>query len=90
MYIEDVNLCSLDDRQLTRLRRDRVGFVFQSFNLVPTLTAAENVVLPLRLAGRAPDRSWMERVIDAVRLADSTRRKGRPSRPFCQQWHRGS
>jgi putative ABC transport system ATP-binding protein len=70
LYIEDVNLCSLDDRQLTRLRRDRVGFVFQSFNLIPTLTAAENVVLPLRLAGRTPDRSWMERVIDAVRLAD--------------------
>jgi putative ABC transport system ATP-binding protein len=70
VYVEDVNLRSLDDRQLTRLRRDRVGFVFQSFNLLPTLTAAENVVLPLRLAGRTPDTSWMERVIDTVRLGD--------------------
>ncbi|GIJ45354.1 ABC transporter ATP-binding protein [Virgisporangium aliadipatigenens] len=70
VYIGDVNLCGLDERRLTRLRRDRIGFVFQSFNLVPTLTAAENVVLPLRLAGRSPERAWVARVIDAVGLAD--------------------
>ncbi len=50
------------DRELTRLRRDRVGFVFQAFNLLPTLSAAENIILPQRLAGRAPDRSWLQTV----------------------------
>ena len=63
-------LGGLADGRLTRLRRDAVGFVFQSFNLLPTLSAAENILLPLRLAGRRPDREWLERVVDLLGLAD--------------------
>jgi putative ABC transport system ATP-binding protein len=68
VWIGDVALGSLDDRRLTRLRRDRIGFVFQAFNLLPTLTAAENITLPLSLAGRRPDPEWFERVVDVVDL----------------------
>jgi putative ABC transport system ATP-binding protein len=68
--IGDTALDELDDRRLTRLRRDHVGFIFQSFNLVPTLTALENVTLPLSLAGRKPDADWLELVIDAVGLTE--------------------
>ncbi len=68
VWIGDVELGALDDRRLTRLRRDRIGFVFQAFNLVPTLTAAENITLPLALAGRRPDAGWLERVVDVVGL----------------------
>ena len=68
-----VDLSSLDERRLTRLRRDRVGFVFQSLNLLPTLTAAENITLPLAIAGRRPDRAWLDRVVDAVGLRDRLR-----------------
>jgi putative ABC transport system ATP-binding protein len=64
----DVDLAGLDDRRLTRLRRDRVGFVFQSLNLLPTLSAAENIELPLAIAGRRPDRAFLDRVIDVVGL----------------------
>ena len=67
-YIGDTELGSLDDRRLTKLRRDRIGFVFQAFNLLPTLTAAENITLPLSLAGRRPDPEWFDRVVDAVGL----------------------
>ncbi|MEV5976492.1 ABC transporter ATP-binding protein [Streptomyces sp. NPDC052114] len=63
-------LAALGDRQLTQLRRDRIGFVFQSFNLLPTLTALENITLPLTIAGRRPDREWLERVISMVGLAE--------------------
>jgi putative ABC transport system ATP-binding protein len=63
-------LSRLRDNQLTSLRRDAIGFVFQSFNLVPTLTAEENILLPLSLAGRKPDRAWFDRVVDAVNLRD--------------------
>ncbi|MFG1924868.1 ABC transporter ATP-binding protein [Cryptosporangium sp. NPDC048952] len=63
-------LDGLSDGRLTRLRRDAVGFVFQSFNLLPTLSAAENILLPLRLAGRRPDGEWLDRVIDLLGLAD--------------------
>jgi putative ABC transport system ATP-binding protein len=66
IWIGDVDLTTLGERQLTRLRRERVGFVFQSYNLLPTLTAAENIQLPLAIAGRKPDRGWLERVIDTV------------------------
>jgi len=66
--IGGVDLSSLSDRQLTRLRRDRIGFVFQSFNLVPTLTARENIELPLDLAGRKPDQAWFNEVITTVGL----------------------
>jgi putative ABC transport system ATP-binding protein len=67
-YIGDTDVSSLSDKQLTTLRRDQIGFVFQSFNLVPTLTALENITLPLALAGRKPDRAWLDEVIDAVNL----------------------
>jgi putative ABC transport system ATP-binding protein len=70
VYIGDVELNSLSDKQLTLLRRERVGFVFQAYNLLPTLTAAENIELPMALAGTKPDRSWVDRVIDAVGLRD--------------------
>jgi putative ABC transport system ATP-binding protein len=69
-WIGDVELGSLSDKELTQLRRDRVGFVFQSYNLIPTLTAAENIVLPLRIAGRQPDESWRNQVIDILGLRD--------------------
>jgi putative ABC transport system ATP-binding protein len=68
--IGEVRLDTLDDRALTVLRRDRVGFVFQQFNLVPTLTAIENVTLPLDLAGRKPDPSWSDTVIRVLGLHD--------------------
>ena len=67
-YIGDVDVSGLNDKQLTTLRRDQIGFVFQSFNLVPTLTALENITLPLALGGRKPDQQWLDRVIDAVSL----------------------
>jgi len=68
--IGDTRLGGLSDGRLTRLRRDAVGFVFQSFNLLPTLSAADNILLPLRLAGRRPDTAWLDRVIDLLGLAD--------------------
>jgi putative ABC transport system ATP-binding protein len=67
--IGGVDLSSLSDRQLTRLRRDRIGFIFQSFNLVPTLTAKENILLPLDLAGRKPDAAWFDEIVATVGLA---------------------
>ncbi|MEU9145522.1 ABC transporter ATP-binding protein [Streptomyces sp. NPDC048349] len=67
--IGTTELSTLDDRQLTRLRRDRVGFVFQAFNLLPTLTALENITLPLTIAGRRPDRAWLDRVVSMVGLS---------------------
>ena len=70
IYVGGTRLSTLSERALTTLRRDRVGFVFQSFNLLPTLTASENLLLPLRLARRRPDRDWLDRVIDAVGLRD--------------------
>jgi putative ABC transport system ATP-binding protein len=70
VYIGDVELGSLSDKELTLLRRDRVGFVFQSYNLIPTLTALENITLPSALAGRKPDRAWLDGVIDTVGLRD--------------------
>ncbi len=66
--VGDTELGGLGDKELTRLRRDRIGFVFQSYNLVPTLSAAENITLPLDIAGRKPDPAWLDQVIDAVGL----------------------
>ena len=63
-------ISGLDDAELTRLRRDKLGFVFQFFNLIPVLTAEENVVLPLSIAGRKPDADWFDRLIDTVGLRD--------------------
>jgi putative ABC transport system ATP-binding protein len=70
VFIGDSDLTSLSERELTRLRRDRVGFVFQAYNLVPTLTAGENITLPLDIAGRDLDQGWFDRVVDAVGLRD--------------------
>jgi putative ABC transport system ATP-binding protein len=70
VFIGDVDLSSLKDKDLTQLRRDRVGFVFQQFNLLPTLTAQENITLPLDIAGRKPDKQWYDTVIEAVGLRD--------------------
>jgi putative ABC transport system ATP-binding protein len=68
--VGDTEVSGLGDRTLTRLRRDRIGFVFQQFNLLPTLDAAENIRLPLDIAGRKPDPQWWDTVIDAVGLRD--------------------
>jgi len=76
VFIGDVDITSLDDNRLTLLRRDRVGFIFQSFNLIPTLTAYENITLPLAIAGRKPDKQWLDTVVEAVGIAD--RLKHRP------------
>jgi putative ABC transport system ATP-binding protein len=70
VVIDGVEVSHLKDKALTTLRRDRVGFVFQSFNLVPTLTAAENILLPLRIAGRKVDQEWYDTVVDTVGLRD--------------------
>ena len=70
VYIGDTELTTLRDKELTRLRRDRVGFIFQAYNLVPTLTARENVTLPLDIAGRKPEPEWLDRIIDMVGLRD--------------------
>ncbi len=68
VYVGDVELSTLNDKELTRLRRDRIGFIFQAYNLVPTLTAAENITLPMDIAGREPDKAWVDRLIDTVGL----------------------
>jgi putative ABC transport system ATP-binding protein len=70
VFIGDVDLTTLDEKRLTLLRRERVGFVFQAYNLVPTLTAAENITLPLDIAGRDVDRAWFDTVVDTVGLRD--------------------
>ncbi|MDY7089190.1 MAG: ABC transporter ATP-binding protein [Actinomycetota bacterium] len=70
VYIGDTRVTGLGDAGLTRLRRDQVGFVFQQFNLLPTLTAAENILLPLSIAGRKPDPQWYDTVIDTFNLRD--------------------
>jgi len=75
--IAGTEIVGMGDKQLTDLRRTHIGFVFQAFNLLPTLSAEENVLLPLKLAGRSPDRDWVEAVIERVGLAD--RRTHRPS-----------
>jgi putative ABC transport system ATP-binding protein len=77
VWLGGSKLDGLDDTELTRLRRTRVGFVFQSFNLLPVLTAEENIVLPLRIAGEEIDRQWLERLLVAVSLQD--RRHHRPA-----------
>jgi putative ABC transport system ATP-binding protein len=77
VWLGDTEITGLNDRALTRLRRDRVGFMFQSFNLLPTLSAAENITLPMDIAGRKPDREWLDRVIDTLGLRD--RLKHRPA-----------
>ena len=68
VHLGDTSLSGLGDKQLTNLRRDKIGFIFQAYNLVPTLTAQENIELPLAIAGRKPDPAWFDTVIDTVDL----------------------
>jgi len=70
VVVDGQELAGLDDRRLTALRRDKLGFIFQAFNLVPVLTAEENITLPLTLAGRSPDEAWLKQLIDTVGLRD--------------------
>ncbi|MFD7643354.1 ABC transporter ATP-binding protein [Kitasatospora sp. NPDC059795] len=76
IWIGDTEITGLKDKQLTRLRRDKIGFIFQAFNLLPTLNALENITLPMDIAGRKADRAWLEQVIETVGL--SGRLKHRP------------
>ncbi|MFT2020164.1 ABC transporter ATP-binding protein [Streptomyces sp. 796.1] len=75
--IGDVELTTLKDKKLTQLRRDKIGFIFQAFNLLPTLTALENITLPMDIAGRKPDKQWLDMVVETVGL--SGRLKHRPN-----------
>jgi putative ABC transport system ATP-binding protein len=77
VLIDGQDITKMDDAELTRLRRDRVGFIFQFFNLVPVLNAQENVLLPLSIAGRKPDRDWVDQLMETVGIA--ARRSHRPS-----------
>jgi ABC-type lipoprotein export system ATPase subunit len=70
VYVGDQELGALSDRRLTRLRRERIGFVFQAFNLIPTLTARENITLPLTLAGTRPDEEWLATVVATLGMGD--------------------
>jgi putative ABC transport system ATP-binding protein len=75
VLVGETDLGSLDDRAMTLLRRERIGFVFQAFNLVPTLTAGENIVLPLTLGGRKPDRAWLQELARSLGIADRLRHR---------------
>jgi putative ABC transport system ATP-binding protein len=75
VYVGETKLTGMSDRQLTELRRTQVGFIFQQFNLLPTLTAEENILLPLSIAGRRPDPAWFKTVIEAVGLGDRLRHR---------------
>ena len=75
VFVDDVEMGALSDRELTLLRRTRLGFVFQAFNLVPTLTAAENICLPLHLAGHTPDADWFDRVVETLDLGARLRHR---------------
>ncbi|WP_151774471.1 ABC transporter ATP-binding protein [Streptomyces abyssomicinicus] len=77
IFLDDTEVTGLKDKKLTQLRRDQVGFVFQAFNLVPTLNALENITLPLDIAGRKPDQAWLDQVVETVGL--SGRLKHRPA-----------
>jgi putative ABC transport system ATP-binding protein len=68
VYLGDIELTSLNEKHLTKVRRDRIGFIFQTYNLIPTLNALENITLPMALAGRKPDDAWLDRIIDTVSL----------------------
>jgi len=70
IFIGDADITTMNDRDLTLLRRDRIGFIFQAFNLLPTLTAAENIALPSKIAGRRPDPLWVQSIVETVGLGD--------------------
>src|SRR5215469_9063617 len=74
-FVGAADLSTLDDQHLTKLRRDRVGFVFQAFNLVPTITAEENITLPLLLAGRKADQAWLGKVVETMGIGDRLRHR---------------
>ena len=69
VYVGDTEITSLNDKALTVLRRDRIGFIFQAFNLLPTMTALENILLPMRIAGRKPDLAWVDSIVETVGLS---------------------
>ncbi|HEX5307890.1 MAG TPA: ABC transporter ATP-binding protein [Solirubrobacteraceae bacterium] len=75
VMLDGAELTDLDDRKLTQLRRDRVGFIFQTFNLLPVLSAEENILLPLSIAGRKPDREWLDRLVDTIGIRDRLRHR---------------
>ncbi|MFH8989939.1 ABC transporter ATP-binding protein [Streptomyces sp. NPDC017940] len=75
VWLGETEITGLKERELTQLRRDRVGFMFQSFNLIPTLTARENITLPMDIAGKRPDSEWLEHVIDTLGLRDRLRHR---------------
>jgi putative ABC transport system ATP-binding protein len=75
VLVGDTDLTTLNDKHLTLLRRDKIGFVFQAYNLVPTLTALENITLPMDLAGRKPDRAWVDQVVDTIGMRDRLRHR---------------
>jgi putative ABC transport system ATP-binding protein len=75
IYVGDTEITTLKDKALTLLRRDQIGFIFQSFNLLPTLTAAENIVLPIRIAGRKPDDLWVQSIVETVGLTERLNHK---------------
>jgi putative ABC transport system ATP-binding protein len=77
VYLGDLEIGSMHEKELTKVRRDRIGFVFQAFNLIPTLDALENITLPMALAGRKPDQQWLDSIIETVGLRD--RLKHRPA-----------
>ena len=77
VFVEDTDITTLKDTALTKLRRDRIGFVFQSFNLVPTLDARANILLPMRLAGKAPEKEWFDLIVNSLDIAN--RLSHRPS-----------
>ena len=96
VVLDGVELVDLDDKRLTNLRRDKVGFVFQSFNLLPVLDARENIVLPMSIAGRKPDEEWLNRLIDTIGLRDrldhrppSSPAASSSASPWRARWPRG-
>ena len=70
IYLKDSDISTLNDKQLTKIRRDSFGFVFQAFNLIPTLTAEENITLPASIAGKKPDMDWVKKVVETVDISD--------------------
>ena len=80
IYLDETEITGLKDKKLTQLRRDRIGFIFQAFNLLPTLNAIENITLPMDIAGRKPDEAWLDRVVETVGSPTGSS-TGRPSSP---------
>jgi putative ABC transport system ATP-binding protein len=89
VFVGQTDLSSLDDKALTQLRRDQVGFIFQAYNLLPTLTALENITLPIDIAGRKADQAWLDTVIDTIGLRERLSHRpselsgGQPQRVAC-------